>query len=156
MARGFEYSGEDSVSLVMAFESFEHFVNPIDEMEKLLSISTNILITTSLIPQPTPEPSEWWYYGLDHRQHIGFFRFESLKYLADKYGLQLLSDGGHAHFFTRKKVSLIRWRLLRYLARYFLKFFVIGLDLRTWPDHLEIACSKKLNRTDSNKRSALE
>ena len=77
MARGFEYSGEDSVSLVMAFESFEHFVNPIDEMEKLLSISTNILITTSLIPQPTPEPSEWWYYGLDHRQHIGFFRFES-------------------------------------------------------------------------------
>lgn len=138
VARGFEHS-EGEASLVTAFEVFEHFVNPAEEMERLLAISPNVLLTTLLAPSPTPQPSDWWYYGLEHGQHIGFFRLESLQFLADKFGLFLISDGVSTHLFTRERFSLIKWKLFRYLARSFPKAFLIGLQSKTWTDHLQIA-----------------
>mgnify|MGYP002839845252 CR=1 FL=1 len=60
----------------------------VEEMRKLLSISSNLLLTTTLTPFPTPRPSDWWYYGLDHGQHIGFYRVKTLEYLAKEFNLK--------------------------------------------------------------------
>jgi len=139
VARGFEYSGGGGASLVTAFEAFEHFVNPAEEMERLLAISPNILLTTTLAPRPAPQPSDWWYYGLDHGQHIGFYRAETLHYLAEKFGLNLLSDGSSTHLFTEKSYSYTSWRLLNRLGQKFSYALTIGLKSYTWSDHLSIS-----------------
>jgi len=138
VARHFEYKGEEQISLVMAFEAFEHFLNPGEEMSKLVKISSNILLTTTLLPRPTPLPVDWWYYGLEHGQHIGFYRIDTLKYLANKFGLNFLSDGVSAHLFTKEKHNLYTWKLLRRTARWFPMLFSGGLSSKTISDHLLI------------------
>jgi len=57
-AKGFEYDSQFAINAVTTFETFEHFVNPLEEIEKMLSISKNIIFTTELLPQPIPKPHE--------------------------------------------------------------------------------------------------
>lgn len=145
VARGFEYQeGEVRPALVTAFEAFEHFVSPAEEMQKLLGIAPNVLLTTTLIPRPAPHPKDWWYYGLDHGQHIGFFRVQTLKYLAKRFGVHLLTDGVCRHFFSRKKHSYIAWSALTRVARLEPRLFSLGLQSRTWADHVNIV--RKVNQ----------
>ena len=135
-SRGFEYSSQDA-GLVTAFEAFEHFLHPLQEAKKLKLISDNILISTELIPTPAPPPDHWWYYGLEHGQHIGFFRAKTLVYLSKKLGLNLLSDGRSLHLFSRNKLSLRKWRLLRRLSSVKISLLTRGLSPKTWDDHLK-------------------
>ncbi len=139
VARGFEYAGRGQAALVTAFEAFEHFSDPCDEMSKLLRIAPNILLTTNIIPRPAPHPTDWWYYGLDHGQHIGFFRVKTLQYIADKFGLQLMSDGVSTHFYSRRRYSPRIWRILKRLAKHAPSIFSVGLLSKTWTDHLSIS-----------------
>jgi hypothetical protein len=136
VARGFEYNGMERVALVSAFEVFEHFVSPRDEMEKLLGIAPNILLTTSLIPEPSPRPHDWWYYGLNHGQHIGFFRVQTLRHLASKFNLHLLTDGSSRHLFTEKRYSYITWRLIEQTAKRIPRLVAMGLYSKIWPDYM--------------------
>jgi hypothetical protein len=142
VARGFEYINNKQAGLVTVFESFEHFVRPFDEMTKLLNISPNILLTTNIISDPAPKPSDWWYYGLESGQHIGFYRLRTLKHLADKFGLHLISDGSSRHFFSEKKYSYNFWRILIYITSKFPKLLRIGLRSKTWEDYLLISSDK--------------
>jgi len=137
VARGFEYR-DGNAELVMAFEAFEHFVDPLAEMENLLSIAPNLLFTTNLIPTPTPPPLDWWYYGLDHGQHIGFFRHQTLQYMAGKYGKFLLTDGASTHLFLDQEISIYRWMIFRKIARIVPRLFAVGLRSKTWDDHLSL------------------
>jgi hypothetical protein len=116
LAVGFEYTAEKS-NLVTAFEAFEHFVDPVLEVEKLFAIAPNLLISTALIATPAPAPNEWWYYGLDHGQHIGFFRLQTLQLIAQKFGKHLVTDGVGCHLFTDKPISSMRWNLNVRIAR---------------------------------------
>lgn len=142
VARGFEYENKNKVELVTAFESFEHFLNPFDEMKKLFDIAPNILLTTNIIADPAPKPSDWWYYGLDHGQHIGFYRLRTLKYLANKFNLHLISDGASRHFFSKKKYSYHSWRILIYLANKFPKLIKIGMKSKTLEDNLVMSLKR--------------
>lgn len=135
-ARGFEYTNKMKASLVTAFEAFEHFEKPTEEMTNLLKVAPNILLTTNIIPNPAPNPEDWWYYGVDHGQHIGFYRLKTFKYLADKFGLHFMSDGASRHFFSKKKFSYKYWILLVRLAKFFPKLFCISMKSKTWDDHI--------------------
>lgn len=141
VARGFEYAGSEEAALVMAFEAFEHFNDPCEAMNELLGIAPSILLTTNIIPEPVPQPTDWWYYGLDHGQHIGFFRVQTLRYIADLFGLHLLSDGVSIHFYSDRKYPRQAWRVLRKLAKRSPKLFTIGLRSKTKIDHILIAGS---------------
>ena len=143
VARGFEFENKNKAELVTAFESFEHFLDPFDEMTKLLDIAPNILLTTNIIADPAPKPADWWYYGLDHGQHIGFYRLRTLQYLANKFNLYLISDGACRHFFSKKKYSFHSWRILIYLVNKFPKFSKIGMTSKTWNDHLVLSSKRK-------------
>ena len=142
VAKGFEYVNTNKANLVTTFESFEHFVRPYDEMTKLLNIAPNILLTTNIISDPAPLPSNWWYYGLEHGQHIGFYRLRTLQYLADKFDLYLISDGASRHFFSKQKYSYYAWRILIKAADKFPKILRIGMRSKTWEDHLLISRNK--------------
>ena len=107
-------------------------------MEKLLTISSNILVTTTLAPSPTPTPSDWWYYGLDHGQHIGFFRVNTLGHLANKFHLNLISDGKSIHFFSKERYPTYFWRSLILFSKITPYLFSIGLRSKTWNDNLKL------------------
>lgn len=99
----------NKISLITCFEGFEHFQNPIKDIEKMLKISKNILFSTTLIPTDIPKV-EWDYYGFNHGQHISFYSEKTLKYLAKKYKLNFYSEK-NLHLLTEKKISPILFKL---------------------------------------------
>lgn len=138
LAIGFEHTVERA-DLVTAFEVFEHFVDPVLETEKLFDISPNLLISTTLIATQPPAPDSWWYYGLNHGQHIGFFRSQTLQFIAKKFNKYLVSDGVSYHLFTDSLVSAMRWNFNVRIARRFPFLYSRNLKSKVWSDYNEIS-----------------
>jgi hypothetical protein len=115
VARGFEWDGEVRAALLTASEVFEHFVNPRAELDKMLAIGTSILFTTILVPNPIPDPSSWWYYGLEHGQHVSFYTKKTLQFLAEIHELQLYSHR-NVHLLTPKRLATRRGPLRELIA----------------------------------------
>jgi hypothetical protein len=111
-ARGFAAKPDGSFELLTAFELFEHLADPVAEVEHMLSFAPNIFFTTELIPEPVPAPSQWWYYGLDHGQHVSFYTKQSLYRLAERFSLHLVTDGRSRHLMTKEKVSPLLFQLV--------------------------------------------
>jgi len=113
-ANGFDSSdsGTDFFDLLTAFEVFEHFVDPSEELEKLLTKSDSILFSTTIIPDDPPKPTEWWYYGLEHGQHISRLRVKSLKTLAAQRRLNFLTNYNNKHLITSRKLPHWFFKLL--------------------------------------------
>jgi len=106
VARGFEFNENiKNIELITTFESFEHFVNPIEEIEKMLKISRNILFTTTLLPKMIPKPDEWWYYAPKYGQHISFYSINTLKFISEKFNLNLYTNQFETHLFTEKTID---------------------------------------------------
>jgi hypothetical protein len=133
LARGFEHSGEKA-TLVTAFEAFEHFVDPKDELRAMLDIAPSVLLSTEIIPNPTPAQDAWWYYGKDHGQHIGFFRLKTLEKLAARFGKKLLTDGRSYHLITDHPVNENLWNFLVKLNRFVPMMLNRKLKSKTWAD----------------------
>lgn len=111
-AQGFEYSRNgDEIDVITSFESFEHFVQPLDVLEKIFAISHNIIFSTILLPKPVPKPDDWWYYGLEHGQHVSFYSEKTLQTIAKKFGVNCYSYNA-IHIFTPKKIDKIMWCLV--------------------------------------------
>jgi len=104
-AKGFEYRDDMKIELLTAFECFEHFVDPVDDFEKMLKLSKNILFSTSLLPNPLPKPDEWWYYGFDHGQHIAFYTEKTFEYLASKNKLNYINLGNGLGLMCERKIN---------------------------------------------------
>ena len=123
VARGFEGTTDGSVkyNAVTSFENFEHLLNPLEDIEKMLSISDMVLFSTELMPKNLPKTDEWWYYCLEHGQHISIFSYESLAYIADKNGFYFVSDARSVHMFCKKKISPKIFIFSKIMAR-------LGLD----------------------------
>ena len=135
LAQGFEYKN-DGADLVTAFEAFEHFVYPEEELDRMLSIAPNLLLSTELMPTPAPTVAEWWYYGKEHGQHIGFFRLETLERMAKKHGKYLVSDGKSYHLITSKRINSNYWKFIRRITNFHPKIILRGLKSKTWDDHI--------------------
>ncbi len=116
-ARGFNYIQTQNVAteLITSFEAFEHFVNPVQELESLLSISKNIFFSTLLTPKAIPD-KDWWYYAFEHGQHISFYSKQSFIKLAEKFKVHFYTNNKDFHLFTEKKIttSLLKWIFLYY------------------------------------------
>ncbi len=103
-ARGLEPTNE-VFDLVTSFETFEHFENPIQEIESLLKLTDSILFSTLLHKTGIVPDKDWWYYGFDHGQHVVFYSNKTIKYIAEKFNLHLISNKTTTHLLTRKKVN---------------------------------------------------
>lgn len=91
--------------LITAFELFEHFANPLDDIRQLLKLSPNILFSTELLPPHNPKPGQWWYYAPQEGQHVSFYTPKSLQVIATKLGLNVYSNGSSLHLLTEKTLS---------------------------------------------------
>ena len=151
VARGFEYAEElGRIELITSFESFEHFSEPIAEIERMLAISRNIIFTTELLPDPIPTPEQWYYYGLHHGQHISFYSERTMRYIADKYNLRYCSSNS-LHFLSDKPLAPTTLSFLTSLRRFGLFLYVKRrMTSRTVLDSVELT-----NRAmDTHRQSA--
>lgn len=138
VGRGFERKNETG-TLVTAFEAFEHFVEPVEELKRMLAIAPNVLLSTMLVPFPAPEHTDWWYYGREHGQHVGLFRVQTLRTLAETQGRVLITDGSSYHLIADRNISTTLWRLVIRANRLFPFLLRNRLSSKTWSDHLAIA-----------------
>ncbi|MDZ4757592.1 MAG: class I SAM-dependent methyltransferase [Bacteroidota bacterium] len=104
-ARGFEYDPNTKYDALSTFEVFEHLVDPIEEIEQMFKLADTIIFSTEIISDTPPSSNEWWYYGLEHGQHIALYSKKSLEIIGDKFGAQLYTDGRGFHALSKKKLS---------------------------------------------------
>ncbi|MEL7036523.1 MAG: glycosyltransferase [Cyanobacteria bacterium J06592_8] len=96
----------NSYELVTAFEVFEHFNNPLENIEEIISkFSKNILFSTELLPTSNPKPNQWYYYALHEGQHIAIYTTKSLAVIADQFNLNLYTNGSSIHLLTEEIFS---------------------------------------------------
>ncbi len=144
-AIGFEWKNNllKNSEAVTAFECFEHFIEPMKEIENMLLISQNIIFTTMIVPFPVPKPEDWWYFGLDHGQHISFYSEKTFKYIAEYYKLNYY----HIDFFhiltEKNNISNLKLNILK-LSKYGLhNIFIKRLKSRTWSDYILMCSNNK-------------
>jgi hypothetical protein len=124
LARGFEYSADiGHVELITSFESLEHFDRPLDEIEKMLSITKNLIFSTELLPDPVPAPHEWHYFATQHGQHISFYSLQTLQYIASKYNLNIYAYES-LFILTPKIINRYYFSFLMKLRKYGIFMFI--------------------------------
>lgn len=133
-AAGFEWNQKTKVDAVTLFEVFEHLVDPIKEVDNLLNITDTIIFSTDLHPNPVPQPTDWWYYGLDHGQHIAFYSKASFEFMANKFDLNYYYLGS-LHILTRKKVSRLTLLATKFSKFGLNKLIARFLESKTWADY---------------------
>lgn len=97
LARGFEAGPTERFTALSAIEVFEHMPEPAPEVKRLLERTETLLFSTVLLPEPWPKPEDWWYYGLEHGQHVSFYTRRSLELLANANGAMLATNGKDLH-----------------------------------------------------------
>lgn len=142
VARGFEHQGQKA-DLVTGFEVLEHYVSPMAELDRLLTVAPNILLSTEIMQHPTPKPEEWWYYGQEHGQHIGFFRIKTLEHMAKSRGKYFISNGTSYHLISDEPVNPVLWRSFMRMNRLMPFYVRRRLKSRIRPDNTLMAGLKK-------------
>ncbi len=128
-------TSNDRFELLTAFEVFEHLVDPIGTISEMLTLSDSILFSTELVPEPPPSIDEWFYYGLDHGQHVAFYSRNSLERIAQRFGLHVLSYGSYLHLLTKKKASALRWNVALHRVSKRLIDVLYRRESLLWPDY---------------------
>lgn len=148
-AKDFEIEeNETGFELVTAFELFEHLVNPYEEMQRITKYSENIFFSTELYPAASPKPGEWWYFGLEHGQHLSLYSAKSLSVLAERFGLNFYTNNKNLHLFSKKKINKAAFSILSAYNKYLShKMFNNKSSLRQSDYEL---INKRLESTKSN------
>ena len=78
--------------------------------ERLFSLSDTLICTTEILPHPTPQLKDWWYYATETGQHIAFYTRKSLQAVADRFHKNLYAKHGIIIFSSgeipSKKINL--------------------------------------------------
>ena len=113
-AKGLEATlGAGRFDLLTAFEVWEHMPEPHVDLGKMDALADHWLVSTMLVPEPTPGPGQWWYYALDGGQHVALWSHRALQAVASRYQRKLISTAKGLHLFSREPVS--RWLTSRIL-----------------------------------------
>jgi hypothetical protein len=131
-AKNFNWNGSDPAKLVTAFEVFEHVVEPISTIDEMLKIAPNILLSTLVMPEQTPAHNDWWYYGQNHGQHIGFYRVKTFEKIANAKNKFLATDGVSYFLLSEKPVSNTAFKLAIRISKfmpYILKYRLLSKTL---------------------------
>jgi len=139
LAKGFEFdtTEDKKFEAVTAFEVFEHFSEPLNEIDKILKFSDTIIFSTEILPDKIPG-TDWWYYGFDHGQHLSFYSKPSLKSIAHKFGLCFYSFDS-VHILTKRKIKPFLIKLVLTLRKIGLFSFVkLRMKSKLWEDHIKM------------------
>lgn len=101
----FDANKKSKYGLLSAWEVFEHLINPLESIEDMLSFSQNILFSTKLLPVIPKTIGDWWYYGLDHGQHISFYSIKTIEKIAQKFNLRFHFSKNSIHFIGKDELN---------------------------------------------------
>ena len=91
--------------LVTAFEVFEHFVDPIEEIKKIFKYSDVIVFSTELCPDlEFNNSNQWWYFAPETGQHIAFYSKKSLEFIANTMSLFFYTQN-NLHILSKTKLD---------------------------------------------------
>jgi len=102
---------DSKFDMLTAFEVFEHLIDPISEVEKMLSYSDTILFTTELQPLDANLLNNWWYFTPETGQHISLYSLQSLSKIAEHFNLHLLSHN-NLHLLSKTKRNSFLYRMV--------------------------------------------
>lgn len=92
--------------VVIAIEVVEHLASPQDFFKNVLSITDTLIFTTEIVDR-AKHGNSWWYYSKETGQHLSFYTYSSLSYLADLYGCNYVSSKCKGlHVITRNESDL--------------------------------------------------
>ena len=129
-SKGFESKPNTTYKLVTSFESFEHFVDPLYEIEKIFNYSESILFSTLLIPENIPEPSNWWYYAFNSGQHISLYSKKSLEEVANYFGKNFYTNNRNLHLISNIEINNTVFSLMTRMS-YIIPSYLIKLGLKS-------------------------
>ena len=110
-ANQFKANKGTKYDLLTAWEVLEHLEDPLSTIEEMLSFSSNILFSTLLL-SPTPKPVDnWWYYGLEHGQHISFYTKKSIQVIAEKFNFKTYYISKNLHFLGNKDINSLMLKI---------------------------------------------
>lgn len=132
-SRGFEDNGNTKYDIVTSFEVLEHLHNTKKELNKILGKGDNFIFTTSLYKNNVP--SDWWYFGSEHGQHIGLYTKKSMQYIANENNFFYSCILKDYHIFTKKRFSVVKFYIYYMLVRFF-SAHLLFLRSKIWEDHL--------------------
>ncbi|HWH83020.1 MAG TPA: class I SAM-dependent methyltransferase [Burkholderiaceae bacterium] len=119
-ASGFIRSEHDSYSVVTAFEVFEHFANPVVDLQAVFSLDPALLVISTGVY--TNQGADWPYLGPAKSEHVFFYSEQALELIGHRfgYGVIRLRHGMTLFFKDPIAAQRLRWagRLLSrdYLA----------------------------------------
>lgn len=96
---------ENKYDAITCFEVFEHFAEPLYEIEKILKFADTIIFSTELLKDKYKSVDEWWYFTPESGQHISFYNQATLKKIAQKYKMQFYTNGTNLHIFSKFKMN---------------------------------------------------
>jgi hypothetical protein len=111
-AVGFEDDGQQMYAMILAFEVWEHFAFPQEEVEKLFSRKPKfVFVSTGLYAK---QGDNWPYLAPQRGRHLFFYSKRSRQYVADTFGYQVLTRNklsvfykGHLTSFRKKLLYLM-------------------------------------------------
>lgn len=141
-AKGFEDKNQSKYDVVTAFELFEHFENPNDEVKNIFNnYEPKMLLFSTTLHNGNP-PKKWWYFAPQGGQHITLYTKKSLQILADRFGLKLSTNGRNIHIFSKKIVPEILMKLVSVSWPLLSKFTLLFYKSKIFDDHSHIALNK--------------
>lgn len=107
-AKHFDIKDQNSevFDVVTGFEVLEHFVNPLQDLEKVFKYSKNLIFSTELIPNTNLEIENWWYITEETGQHVSFYSTKAMEIIAEKFNTKYYCYQKSLHIFTNEKFDI--------------------------------------------------
>lgn len=106
-----------SPQLVTAFEVFEHFDNPAEQISELFQNKPDwLMVSTQLY---SGQGDDWWYLSVENGQHVFFYSIQAMEYIGKSFGYNFFTAGNYC-FFTKNAAKLKRITLSIALNKYLL------------------------------------
>lgn len=137
MARGFEANKvSEKFTLITAFEVMEHTPDPINFVGDLVAkYNPKSIIFSTQLYSGSPPSKDWWYYAFATGQHVTFYKFETLDFIAKKFGFNFYSANG-IHMFTKSKINKYIYKILTSPLSYFYLIWIkLKIKSKTVTDH---------------------
>ncbi len=96
---------EYKYDVITSTEVFEHFYDPLRNIEKILTLLKRggiISIMTSFV-KPADEFYDWWY--IRDITHVSFYHLKTFEFIANKYDLEIIYTNNKNIIVLRSKLS---------------------------------------------------
>jgi hypothetical protein len=146
-ARGFEGNPQQSQKLLTCFEVWEHLPDAGADLESFFQPAHDSVLVATFLHRGHRE--NWWYYCPEAGQHVAFFSYRTMAFVAKRFGYERIVGQRYTLFY---KPGILRgWRqalagrILRAAgancnSRAALLSLLLRprLPSRTWDDHVEL------------------